>query len=131
MPTYRKAYRPPLPRHSRTLPIHGTGDDADRYFHCWNCGFVCDADRDELGDSDSYAGDDHAEYLRYAGPSTIPDNLGRTTPKSLCLGGPVQHFEVLTKPDAAGDPKKVMYNIKSDVSSGCPFCGTKNWRGDY
>jgi hypothetical protein len=32
------------------MSIHGVREDADRYFHCWNCGFVCDSQRDSLGD---------------------------------------------------------------------------------
>jgi hypothetical protein len=124
--TYRKAYRPPLPRRSRTLPIHGTGDDADRYYHCWFCGFVCDADRDELGGSDSPSGVGHTEAMDLA-----CDN----SPESICkstLGGDVNCFEVgmrLGQDDST--PLEVVHNHKCDISSGCPFCGSKNWRGDY
>ena len=34
----------------KTIRVKGSGEDADRYFRCWNCGFVCDSQRDSLGE---------------------------------------------------------------------------------
>ena len=38
---------------------------------------------------------------------------------------------VLLENGVDGEPKTVRLNWTPDVTSGCPFCGTKNWRGDY
>jgi hypothetical protein len=32
---------------------------------------------------------------------------------------------------ADGESKTIVHDYKSNVSRGCPFCGTTNWRGDY
>jgi rubrerythrin len=37
-----------LPRQKRSLPIYGEREDANKYWHCWNCGFVCNIQRDTL-----------------------------------------------------------------------------------
>lgn len=126
MATYRKPYRPPLPKRSRTLPIKGRGDDAGRYFHCWFCGFVCDSERDALGDSDSNSGVAHTDAMDLA-----VDNYSEGINKSV-LGGDINCFEVGMELGADGStPKEVVHNHKCNIDSGCPFCGSKNWRGDY
>jgi len=126
--TYKKPHRTRLPKRSRTRPIYGKGDDADRYFKCWNCGFVCDSHRDELGDSESRAGDDHTDYHNLVeNESQLRPNPGN----KACLGGDIGHYHVamLLGPDE--NPKTVYHELTSDISRGCPFCGSTNWRGDY
>jgi hypothetical protein len=127
MADYRRAYKKPLPRRSRTRPIYGRGDDRRRFYRCWNCGFVCDSRRDELGDSDSNAGDDHTDFNIHAQPDP---QLGGVA-KQLCLGGDIGHYHVAMKIGADSEPQTIVHSLKSDVSRGCPFCGTVNWRGDY
>ena len=39
-----------LRKEKRTIPIRGIWEDKGKYFRCWNCGFVCDSQRDSLGD---------------------------------------------------------------------------------
>ncbi len=39
-----------LPREKRSIPVSGDLEDDGRYFKCWNCGFVCDSQRDITGD---------------------------------------------------------------------------------
>ena len=127
MADYTRPYKKTLPKRSRTRPVKGRGDDRNRYFRCWNCGFICDSKRDELGDSDSWAGDDHTDYhsLAQANPQgTGPD-------KVCCLGGDIGHYHVAMRIGADSEPKTIVHKLKSDVSRGCPFCGTTNWRGDY
>lgn len=43
-----------LPKQSRTIalkghPDHGDGQDNGKWFRCWNCGFICNKDREALG----------------------------------------------------------------------------------
>ena len=57
-----------LPKESKTIPIYGhpergDGEDNGKYYRCWNCGFVCNVDRDALGDQSSRSG---AAYETYA-----------------------------------------------------------------
>jgi len=126
MTVFTRAYRHRLHKESRTLPIPGRGDDDGKYFHCWNCGFVCDKDRDELGDSATKGGDGHLDAL-----DPIVNVPGGNTENHAVLGGSTGHYHVaaIIGPDSV--PREVRHTFKSDVSRGCPKCGSTNYRGDY
>jgi hypothetical protein len=113
MGTYTKPRKVPLPKKSKTLPIYGTGDDEDRFFHCWFCGFVCDGWRDELGDSESEAGDDHTDYNSLANANPQLDGAGRRA----CLGGDIGHYHVAMEIGADSNPKTIRHDLTSDVMS--------------
>ena len=109
--------RPPrLRRQARTLPMVGKGDDEGRYYRCWNCGFVCDKERDTLGGPHDSAGLAHS-----VDPET-DTNYRFVAPQAVFTGRQV---------DFNGDPVVVPRTYHATVTAGCPFCGTKNWRGDY
>lgn len=110
-----------LPKISKTLPIKGDGEDAGKYFHCWNCNFVCNKDRDALGGANTEAGDDHIEYINFA---------DATENRGIALDG-LKHFHVIMELDGAGEYRVPLHNIKPKTSGGCPLCGSKNWRGDF
>ena len=120
--TYRKPHKLPLRKESRTRPIFGRGDDADRYFRCWNCGFVCDAQRDSLTSADESANIPYTDALELTSET---DGQKRHI-ATLSTG----HVAVRLGADGS-TAKTVVHNHISDISGGCPFCGTKNWRGDY
>lgn len=124
MAVYSRARKRKLRKESRTIPIFGKGDDAGKYFHCWHCGFTCDKDRDELGDSSTRGGDGHLDALDHI------SDTGGDAPRAV-LGGCTGHYHVapLIGPDSV--PTVVRHTFKSDVSRGCPSCGSTNWRGDY
>ena len=103
---------------SKTLPIFGKGDDEGKYFRCWNCGFPCDVDRDELGGPDSRNNVTATAY-------TQVDQYGNTA--YHCIGA---HGDNQTVCEARGGTWSST-RYKPVVGSGCNFCGTKNWRGDY
>ena len=126
MTVYTRAYKRRLKKRSRTLPIPGRGEDEGKYFHCWNCHFVCDKDRDELGDSATRGGDHHLDA-----PNPIVNVPGGNTANQAVLGGSIGHYHVaaIVGPDSV--PREVRHNFKSDVSKGCPQCGSTNYRGDY
>jgi len=112
-----------ISKQSRTIPIHGHADygegkDADRYFHCWNCGFICDVDRDALGGPADRANITTEAY-------TQKDQYGETAYHCQGAAGATQ-----TICEAAGGTWSSTRYIPV-VSSGCPMCGTLNWRGDY
>ena len=62
MPVYTRPHKRKLTKRSRTIPVYGEGADKGKYFRCWNCGWICNVDRDELGDSDSSSGNDHTDF---------------------------------------------------------------------
>jgi len=126
MPRFTRPYSRSIKKRSRTLPIFGKGDDDSRYFRCWHCGFVCKVDRDELGDEESEAGDDHADINNLANADSYTNNAANHSSIRMCLG----HY-VAMRIGADGNPKTIVHLHTSDVSRGCPFCGSTNWRGDY
>ena len=123
---YSKARKRNLKKQSRTLPIYCKGDDAGKYFKCWYCGFVCDKDRDMLGDSSTKGGDYHLDAL-----NPVVNVPGGNVGNQAVLGGPIGHYHVAAVIGPDGVPTEVRHNYKSNVSKGCPSCGSTNWRGDY
>lgn len=113
-----------LRKESRTISIFGSADrgdgrDSKRYWECWHCGFVCDVERDYLGGAEERA---TVKPIAY---DQTEDDL--STAKYHCEGaaGATQ-----TLCEAAGGTwSKKRY--KPSVDSGCPFCGSPNWRGDF
>lgn len=108
---------------SRTLPIyghpyHGEGEDAGKWFRCWNCGFICKVGRDALGGPADKAGVVSTAY-------TQVDQYGDTT--YHCINA---HGDDQTTCEANGGTW-TSTSYKAVVTEGCPFCGSKNWRGDY
>ena len=105
-------------------PIRGDGQDFGKWFRCWNCGFICNSERDALGDSQSRDGRVHKDYAQNPDPGTVQ--------KQATLGGPSNVF-VASEQDSGGTAKGVRNAImvSSSASSGCPLCGSLNWRGDY
>ncbi|MHC4397712.1 MAG: hypothetical protein ACYS1A_18875 [Planctomycetota bacterium] len=125
-----------LPKESRTLPIYGDpirgdGLDAGIYYRCWHCGFLCNSDRDALGDSQSRSGVRHNDYAQQPDPGYdyAQNEAGISKKnKTAVLGDAV----MAAKNDSDDAPKFVGNAIMvSERLSGCPFCGCKNWRGDY
>lgn len=137
-------------KQSRTIPIaghidYGDGEDAGRYFRCWNCGFICNKDRDELGGSEERDAVSHKVYMGSASTDTLDTNSDVT---QISYGADIEGVNdgvyplvtkltfrsehVIMENDLAGDPKTIRTNYTPDEGSGgCPFCHTKNWRGDY
>lgn len=123
MTIIRRETRTKIRKDSRTLPIYGhpdfgEGQDVGKYYRCWNCGFICDVDRDELGGPDSRSGVTATAY-------TQVDQYGNTA----------YHCEGFYASDSAaceaGGGTWTSTKYEPVVGSGCGFCGTLNWRGDY
>lgn len=114
-----------LPKESHTIPLEGNKDRGDgldykRWYRCWNCGWICDIDRDALGDGESLSGEGYADATAFTDPSI--DNMG-------VLGG--EDAVISLELGADGQPKEILHHLQSVISSGCPFCGSLNWLGKY
>ena len=121
---------------------HGVGEDSGKYFRCWNCGFICDVERDELGDSESRSG---ASSEIYAAQYSS-DNINETDGSTRQVGTPIygtsngvpllviaslRTGHVVLENGADSSPKGIRLNWQPKITGGCPFCGSKNYRGDY
>jgi len=97
----------------RTIPMYGEGDDAGKYFRCWNCGFICNIDRDALGDGDGRA---YTEFGITTEPLYPVDDDGGP-PYAAVLKG-INEYHTVGLHDG--------YQVGG---TGCPLCHTLNWRG--
>ena len=105
-------------KESKTIPLWGSpergeGLDHGKYFRCWNCGFICDSERDSLGDAQSKS---NIAYENY----DLLDEYGA----SVSDTGGTKH--TIFEGEGYTTTRKIPV-----VSTGCPLCGTLNWRGDY
>jgi len=110
---------------SRTISIYGDpdmgdGNDYGNWYECWYCGQKNNDNKSKLGGSDSTDG---VVYVDYAG---------------VTYGGGVAVFGGISNSFTAqlngsdDSPLPVMNAIAvSDGGTGCSFCGSLNWRGDY
>ncbi len=122
---YRKSR---IPKDSRTIPIYGDpirgdGNDDGKYYKCWNCGFVCNVDRDALGDGQSRDGVAIKEFIEIA--------YGGLPSSFAVLGSSIGHFHVALEKGADGTAKTIEHNLMAKDGSGCPLCQTLNWKGDH
>ena len=113
-----------LRKQSRKYPIYGASERGDgrasnRYFKFWNLGLVCDVERDFLG------GADERSRITPIAYNQTEDDL--STAKYHCQGAAGK--DQTTCEAAGGTWSRQRY--EPTVESGCPFCGTPNWRGDY
>ena len=121
-----RVIRSTLRKVSRTIPVKGNGEDTDKYYRCWHCGFICDSDLNSLGGAasrDGVASEDYSVPTYGATPGV--DGSG-----DACLDAP-GHFHVAAELDSAGNPKEVVHDYRVTISGGCPLCGSMNWKGDY
>lgn len=126
--------------------MEGYGDDENKWFRCWNCGHPCNVDRDERGptlgtrgvpakDSTMLSGyevSDTSDAHVNSYPSW--DHLGASKdtdlPTKVLIRG-IPHEHICMENDSTGNPKEVYHYFGSNITRGCPFCGSLNWKGDY
>jgi hypothetical protein len=113
----KEARRIPVPGHFD----YGDGRDAGKYFRCWNCGWICDVDRDKLGGVDDRPGVSPKAYTMIGQYGTAlrggaSDNSGSR--------------DLLAGDEMTGEGYTTTRYVP-EVSEGCPLCGTVNWRGDH
>jgi hypothetical protein len=114
----------PLQRNpARTIPIPGYGDDAGRWFRCWNCGFICDSERD-LIDPTGQRGVEVVEYSLTSAESRLIE------PGVYAHAGGPFVVGVTMRLDSDGSYTAPNRLYRRSVTGGCPSCGIKNWRGD-
>jgi hypothetical protein len=124
----RKRVTRRLPRESRTIPVRGFGEEQGEFWHCWYCGFINKEGRTALGDSQSRSGLNYADYSVTAKGATGDGDLSSAL---AVLDSDIEHYQVALELDSNGDPKEISHVLASDISIGCPMCGSLNSRGDF
>lgn len=116
----RPGSRRPRPD-KKVIPLYGKDEDNGRYFICWNCGYVCDKDRD------AYGGRGDGISVKFSTPTAQGDNGDPLSVISV-LRGPVSNYQTAMENGADGQPKAIRQMKQPDVTGGCPLCGTLNWK---
>ncbi len=120
----------------RTIPVKGYGEDDGKYYRCWNCGFICNADRDELGGEESRSGVAITQTHIEQGPAQpgaayigMTGDAARDARAVLAvLAGSVGHSHIAMEEGMDGAAKGVEHIHSAEVATGCPLCGTRNWK---
>ena len=125
-----------LPTQKRTISIFGAmsyidgrsvKDQSGKLFRCWNCGFVCNTDRDKLGDGEGFYITDKVDD--YLGADTAYQYPCSDAPKRSALINVTTVSTIrLMQLDTNGDPIPVMHSQTQVVTSGCPMCGNRNYK---
>jgi hypothetical protein len=134
----RKYDKRRLPRERRSISIFGatayidgkiSKDQSGKFYRCWNCGFVCNTDRDKLGDGVGFYITDE--------PDLYSNNQGSVAFQYPCSNASQESATIcVTKPstvrliqlDSNGDLMEAIHNNVSVITSGCPSCGCKNYK---
>lgn len=114
---------------ARSIPLHGDPDrgdgrDANRYYRCWNCGFICDVERDsQIGHP---SGEDYLESIQASDPNA---NSARNEPNLSMLEDSLENCQIGLKLTQDGTAETVAHTFESVIKAGCPLCGTTSWKG--
>lgn len=106
----------------KTRPVRGVHEDVSRYSRCWYCGFPCDVQRDSYNTSATELGVSVENYSETLFESPLGNG-------PAVLESALEHFQIAPKVDAAGEEVAPEFKAQAVVVSGCPHCGTPNWRG--
>lgn len=119
---YTKPSKAHLPKQAKSIPLKGKGEDSGKWFRCWNCGFTCNIDREDS--SGSTAGDNH---LDFSSPALGFVENGDTD-RMIVLDG-FSFYHTILEHVADGTAETIVHEHITNVTKGCPFCGTTNYRG--
>lgn len=98
----------------------GSGEDAKRYYRCWNCGFPIDSKREIAGDGGDIGFKEHH-------PSGLADRVGGSSVYTFeIVGWRESGINLLYADGVTPQPVNPVYSTVP--TGGCPFCGTKNWK---
>lgn len=146
----RRAYHTKkVPTHRRSRFVPGEFEDRNRYFRCWNCGFIIDStrlsvdpERSGLEYTPTYtagnpilSGDPLLTYAAIdtpASPATLLlDDLLTTVTYLTDENDTIIFFDsqpaIASITEVANTHEIFPYAVyKSESKSGCPFCGTEN-----
>ncbi len=136
------ARKPRRPRDSRTIPLWDETEQGNGTFYiCWHCGFTCNDKRDSLGDESTPNGVTHSDFTvtaRGAEPGPVGAggvseyrDAGALSANVMNSGISIRQVTPVIQSDSNGDPMEPIHYFNVSTSGGCPFCGCKNYRGDY
>ena len=133
-----------IPRDSRSIPVADeTAENNGTLYHCFWCVFTCNDQRDSVGGESTPNGVIHGDFT-VAAKAGEPGVYGATggaseyraggTPASSLMLSGINLTDRIGMVRASSDgttPQVVVHNHTVSTNGGCPFCGCKNYKGDY
>lgn len=104
----------------RTLPMYGEGDDAGKWYRCWNCGHINNADRSNVGDGDGRT------YTDFTVTSPGQTDMSDIVNGYVVLDG-INEGHIALKDMASGDAEVITHSFKVE-GNGCVLCHSQNYR---
>jgi hypothetical protein len=111
-----------VPRQKRTIQLYGEDDYRERFYRCWNCGFINDRNRAMV--ADTFQGGDGSMVEEYG-----------TAPSPYGMGAVAATLTIDTLPsmtlmavDANGNIVGLDTPRYVNITGGCAFCGCMNYR---
>jgi len=127
-----------LPRQKRTIKIFGAAayidgrvvkDQSSNLFKCWNCGFICNTDRDKLGDGVGYRIEDQVDTSPLdLAAAALQYPQSNASEKAIIISVDEITPPLLMQLDSEGNPVTIMHNLSQVVYEGCPMCGSKAYK---
>jgi hypothetical protein len=96
---------------------YGGVKEANRYYHCRNCGFIVDSQKVSTGDGSGA----YSQIYTVAAEGTYFD-------QRLYIDGPLMLGTLVVDYSADGNVLPVKRETEMTVSGGCPLCGSRNWK---
>ena len=116
---YIRSSRNKLTKKIRSKEVLGSFEDANRWYRCWNCGFILDI---TITQTDGKSGNVFTDF------SFERDLFESVSAKQLTIdsvsNGTILFANFPTQPDGTAIPEYVPR--KSQAVRGCPLCGTTN-----
>lgn len=104
-------------------PDLGGGQDANVWYRCWVCKQPNSTKTSTLGGSDSPSGVVYEDYADTPDPGSVA---------GVAVLGGISNTYTAQLNGSDGNPIGVINSIRvSDNGTGCSFCGSLNYRGDY
>ena len=104
-------------RPATPVPADPDSTDAGKYWHCRQCGFICNIERDLRQESNT-DGTILEFYQLSSDPSNQPSSFDSPQVKLVLRGG-LKLFKTFGV---------VRPNLTQQSRAGCPFCGSFNWK---
>lgn len=117
---YGKYKQVKTPEHHRSVFIPASFEDRNKYFRCWNCGFIVNADRVSVSDKN---GNEYIDPVKVSQTSVLSGDEMLTV---ASLDSIFDQIGVAMKLAADGTNAKVYSVVFTDAPRGCPLCGCTN-----